>query len=349
MRLSRIRVVSRIALVSVSLSLAVSPAAFAQDDEPEFARLVAQFQRPYLSIGTLLQTVADFQLERSLTGNNGFSVDNFRLKLSGEVDKGFGYVLQANFASSPAVLDAFLTYRASSLVLLQAGQSKAPFSGEFLTPASTIDFVNRSQVVTALAPGRQIGAQLQIARPDASLGIRLGVSNGNGTAPNGNDSGHLLYVARIFAAPDLGDGDRRLTLGVNVGRSEDQGAAFGSGFRTSFTGTRTLFGADLRMTAGRQLLAGEIIVANLDPTPGPAVDPWGWHLTAGRMFTDRVQGLVRWDAFDADDLTGRRDLIVLGVNVWPTQVTEFQFNYLVDLDAADFDNHQLLINMQFGF
>lgn len=347
--MTRIHAVSRIGVLVLAAALGVAQAARAQDQESEFARLVAQFQRPYLSIGTLLQTVADFQLDRSMSGNNGFSVANFRLRLSGELDEGFGYFLQTNFAATPAILDAYLTYRPSSTVLLQAGQSKAPFSGEFLTPASTIDFVNRSQVVTALAPGRQIGAQLQVARDDGSFGVRFGVSNGNGTSPNGNDNADLLYAVRFFATPDLGEGDHRLTLAVNVARSQDQAAAFGNGFRTAFTGSRTLVGGDLRFTGGRNLLSAEVISANLDPDVGPEVNPVGWHVTVGRMLKEKVQGLVRWDAFDDDTFAGRTDWIVLGLNIWPTSATEFQFNYLVDLDSADFDNHQLLVNMQFGF
>lgn len=273
MDMSRIAAITRTTVLLAGLALGGAWPATAQEDEPEFARLIAQFQRPYLSISTLLQSVADFQLDRSFPGNNGFTIANFRLKLSGELDKGIGYVLQTNFANTPAVLDAYLTYRASSSVLLLAGQSKAPFSAEYLTPASSIDFVNRSQVVTALAPGRQIGAQVQIARADGSLGVRLGVSNGNGTGPNGNDSADLLYAARVFFSPDLGEADRRVTVGGNIAHSEDQLAAFGSGFRTAFTGSRTLVGADVRATVERNLLAGEVIVAALDPTAGAEVNP----------------------------------------------------------------------------
>jgi len=45
----------------------------------------------------------------------------------------------------------------------------------------------------------------------------------------------------------------------------------------------------------------------------------------------------------------RRDWMVLGLNVWPTSVTEFQVNYIVDTRDTAFDHHQLLVNFQFGF
>ena len=75
-------------------------------DEPLIEKLRATFQKEYFSMGLLLQTVADFQTERSLPGYNGFSIANFRLKIYGELDKNFGYFVQANFINLPGLLDA---------------------------------------------------------------------------------------------------------------------------------------------------------------------------------------------------------------------------------------------------
>lgn len=44
------------------------------EDEPLYEQLQETFNRPYMSLGVLLQTVADFQFDRTLPGNNGFSV-----------------------------------------------------------------------------------------------------------------------------------------------------------------------------------------------------------------------------------------------------------------------------------
>lgn len=343
----------RIACRTVGLLLlCATPASAQQSDEPIYQQLVDMFKRDYLSIGVLLQTVADWQIDRTFPGNNGFSVANFRLSLSGELDQRFGYFLQTNFAASPSILDARMYYRFTPQVAVDVGQFKSPFSYEFLTSAASIDFVNRSQVATALAPGRQIGIQLRTSNAARTFGFNVGAFNGNGTRPNGNDSDNLLYAARLYGARDIERSNgthTRIDVGVNAAFSEDDLSTFGSGFVTNFSGDRAVLGADARVGHGPYLVSAEVIYASLEPTVGPERDPWGLHTTFGYMFTDKVQGLVRWDGFDPDDGIGRRDWIVFGLNVWPTIVTEFQVNYIVDTDNAAPDHHQLLVNFQFGF
>jgi hypothetical protein len=271
--------------------------------------------------------------------------------LHGQLDGGFGYWLQTNFSNSPAILDAMMSYRASPLFAFDAGQFKTPFSYEFLTLASSIDFVNRAQVVTALAPGRQLGLQARFDDRSRTIGARAGIFNGNGTRPNGNDNNNFLYAARITVTPHLGtDGtDHSLVVGVNAAHSEDDGSTIGGGFVTDFVGARTHLGGDVRLELGRWLFSGEVLYAELRPTIGADRSPWGFHATAGFASGRKTQVLVRFDGFEADDGGERADVIVLGFNAWPTSVTEFQVNYSIDTRDAAFDHHQLLVNFQFGF
>lgn len=321
----------------------------AQGDEPLFGRLTSQFKQPYLSFGMLLQTVADYQFDRSFAGSNGFTIANARFSIAGQLDQGFGYFLQTNFAGTPAILDAYLTYDISSALSLRVGQFKAPFSAEFLTSASSIDFVNRSQTVTALAAGRQLGGQVEIALGDRGVGATLGVFNGNGTAPNGNDSDDLMYAGRVFLNAPIGAGTGdQARLAFNLAHSEDVATAI-SGVVGSFSGGRTLIGFDVRATIGQELLSGEVIFAALDPSVGAQRDPWGFHVTFGHSFATNLQGLLRWDRFDTDGPGDPTNLIVAGLNVWPTLATEFQINYLIDTDNADVDQHQFLVNFQINF
>lgn len=330
-------------------AMAVSSPLAAQSDEPEFGRLVESFKKPYFSVGVLIQTVADFQIERSEPGGNGFTLANARLNVGGELDGGFGYFLQANFAGSPTILDARLSYRPTRAVRLSVGQFKAPFSYEFLTSAASIDFVNRAQVVTTFAPNRQLGAEVAVGAASGPIGISAGVFNGNAFRANGNDGNDLMYVMRVSGTPVRSRPDRntQLRFGVNAAFSQDAAAAI-PGLVTAFTGDRTLLGADARFTSGPVLLSGEVLYGRLDPPIGTTLEPWGFHATAGYKFTPKTQGLVRWDRLDLDFL-GSRDLVIFGFNVWPTQATEMQVNYLFDTDQASFDNHQLLVNFQVGF
>jgi hypothetical protein len=73
-------------------------------DEPLYDKLKKDFQKEYLRIGSLLQFVGDLQPEQNLWGTNGFTIANLRLKVSGNLDHGFGYVVQTKFDRSPAIL-----------------------------------------------------------------------------------------------------------------------------------------------------------------------------------------------------------------------------------------------------
>ncbi len=339
-------------LSAVTLTLGVSGALEAQrDEEPTYRQLIQMVQRDYLRLGVLLQTVADLQIERSMAGGNGFNISNFRVALSGELDAGFGYFLQTNFAASPAILDANMFYDVSPSVRLTAGQFKAPFSREFLTSASSIDFVNRAQAVTALAPGRELGMSVTATSASKALGATAGIFNGNRTVPNGNDGNHLLYVGRVFGTLQpvgASSADTKVDIGVHVAYSRDESATL-PGIVTGFSGARTLVGVDAATRIGPTSISGEVLVASLDPAVGATRNPWGFHATAGYMLTEKTQALIRFDGLDPDAPAGRTDLVILGFNAWPTAVTEFQINYLFDPDDAAFDRHQILANFQFGF
>lgn len=342
------------AVISAVVLAAASPSPMrAQDSEPVFDQLVAAFQRDYLALGILIQVVGDFQSQRPLESRNGFSIANARLRLSGNLDGGFGYLLQSNLAAlavSP-ILDAAVHYRVGEGATIRGGLFKAPFSREFLTPAASIDFVNRSLVVTALAPNRQVGVQLA-GRPGRGLvGYAVGAFNGNRLRPGGNDNNALLYVARLGVWPRVATASRpddALEVAVNGAHSRDSGADLPD-IAAAFNGTRTVLGADVRWRRGRWLVAGEMIGARLRFDSGGTRHPWGWHATAGYLVTGKSQVLARWDALRPDSAGLAQDFVVLGYNLWPTRPTELQVNYLIPLNRGGWERHRVLVNLQIGF
>jgi len=311
--------------------------------------LARRFKSKPLSLGALLQVVGEYQDEGG-TGVNGFRVANFRLKLSGELDGGYGYTLQTNFAASPAILDAEVHYRAAEALALQAGQFKAPFSRELLTGAGDLDFVDRSRVVTALAPNRQIGAQAGGRVATGRLEYAAGVFNGNGIGSRTNDDDRVLVAGRLGwwvlgAAPGA---TSRLELGGNLAYSEDANVSLGS-LGAAFAGTRTVWGADLRYTSQIVLLAAEVVGARLEPAGGGSADPLGWQVTVGSKPGARVQLLARWDAIRPDGLGRDSDLLVLGFRARPTGAIQFRVNHSIDLDDADLSRHRFQAGGQLGF
>jgi len=325
-----------------------------ESTEPDLSAFKKYFKNDYFSIGAIMQFVFDYQNERVTTGQNGFNIANMRLQLKGEFDGGFGYFFQTNFTSSTTILDANMYYKISPQFIFQIGQFKAPFSQEFLIPAPDIDFVNRSQIVSSLAPGRQIGFQLSGQLPNETICYSFGFFNGNGFVTNNNDDNNFLYAGRLKFSPKISDSESSsLDIGVNAAYSQDTAANLVGGLLSGFAGNRLLIGSDVRLIYEKILLSGEYIYANLEAdTNITAIKPSGFHATAGYMFTEKMQMLVRWDSFELknfNSLNTKSDLLILGINYWPTGVTEIQLNYIIDTDHSDLKYNQILINAQIVF
>lgn len=339
-----------ISLITICFILAVNFNSFAQD-EPLFEKLKKDFNKEYLSVGALIQVVADFQNERTFAGNNGFNISNFRWRVHGKLDKNFSYFLQTNFIDSPTMLDAFITYQFSPVFQLTAGLFKAPFSKEFLVAAQDIDFINRSQVVSSLAPGRQIGMQFSGWLSNEQIYYAIGAFNGNNFRTNSNDNDEFLYATRLAFSPKLSstaNSQSQLEIGINAATSNDNQANI-PGVYSNFRGKRNLIGTDLRWTSDKLLFASEAIFATLDRRVGSEIKPQGFHITGGLMATSNSQLLLRFDKFQIDDSVDSSHLLIFGYNLWPSKVSAFQANYIIDLDESNFINHQLLFNLQINF
>ena len=332
------------------LLMLFSPSLFAQDqDEPLLGELNRTFKKKSLSLATLLQTVADYQSERSFAGSNGFTIAASRLAIKGVLDKGFSYFFQFDFIRPTALLDAKLRYRFSPLIAIDAGIFKSPFSREYLTSAADIDFINRSQVVNALAPKRQIGVQLSGWLIGDVLTYRAGIFNGNGFNGNKNDNENFLYAARLSLYPKIFNRETdQLEIAVNFAQSKDDNVSLGSDLFPNFHGTRELIGIDFRLTYERFLLSGEFIKAKLEPLEQPISEPYGYQVTVGYDVNQKTQFLVRWDSFSPDDLLSDSDLLILGLNYFPTSAIDLQFNYIIPSNSK-LENHQILVNFQLSF
>jgi hypothetical protein len=329
------------------LIAAVALSAAAQDTTETLAdEFRGHFKKRAFNLGILIQAVGDFQIERNLQGNNGFSVANARLRVDGELDRSFAYVVQAKFDAVPTVLDARVSYAAATAVTIDAGLMKTPFSSEFLTYVTDVDFVNRSQAVALLAPGRQVGIQVRGRLANDRFGYAVGAFNGNGIVPAGNDNDNLMYAGRFGVMP-ISEESRRLEVGVHAALSHDDNADLVGGAVPGFAGNRDLYGADARLTLSEWQIGGEVVGSRLDPSgPAPASKPYGYHLTGGYRLSPKMQGLVRWDSFHGDGLINDADFLVVGLNVWPTSVTKLQVNYAIPTKRGGLRHNQLLINVQ---
>lgn len=335
--------------VLLTTVLLLSVSVFAQEkDEPLYEEFKNIFSKPYLRLGLLVQFGGNFQY-KPIDFSNGFKLNNFRLKLSGKFDKGIGYAVQTSFTRSPAILDARIYYELSKAFIVDAGLYKSPFSREFLISSSNTDFINRAQLAD-LAPNRQIGITARGLIPNTALNYSAGVFNGNRFSNAGNDNNDMLYVGRLSFTPDITNGknkSNKFEIAVNAAQSNDMSVNI-SGIDPMYSGKRLLVGGDARLELDKWLITGEVVFGKFEPAFSEEFEPFSYQATIGYMFCEKFQALLRWDSFKIDSDLDADELVVLGVNIWPTNISKFQVNYVVPVNSIP-KHHQLLVNAQISF
>jgi hypothetical protein len=315
-----------------------------EENESKHDEFIKNFKKDYFTLEMLFQVVADFQPERTIIGNNGFSVSNLRLKMLGNLDDNFGYFFQASFIVSPVLLDAVVKYKFTDYLSVDAGQFKAPFSKEFLKFAGDIDFVNRAQVTALLSPRRDIGFQLSGKFLNKLVEYKAGVFNGNGTNKFFNDNNAFMYVGRI--STNLKSENNHYQIAINAGYTEDSD---GKILNKNFEGKRTFVGGDFRAEIQNFLFSTEVIMNKLDgliDSVQSTSEPFGYHITFGYKPFQNHQFLFRYDNLSPDGIISDSEFYIIGYNFWPSKPTELQFNYIIDSKQTDFSNHWFLLNLQ---
>lgn len=309
-------------------------------DSQLFKELKENFKKKYFNVGLFFQTVADYQNERTSGSNNGFSLTNIRLTISGELDEGFGYSMQTNFINSKPILDAMIYHKFSKVIRVDAGQFKAPFSSEYLTSDPQLDFINRSQVTSAYSPKRQIGFQVRGNVVEDAVSVIAGMFNGNGINTT-NDDDKFMYVGRVVITPSISENAKLLVSG---------NAAYNEVTSSAFAGNRITAGGDFKLTVNDFMLAGEFITESSKPDSGETLTNSGLQFTAGYHLSKSVQVLGRYDVLNPDDIIGKKNsLVILGCNYWPTEVTKIQFNYIVNTDQSQLKYNHILLACQLAF
>jgi phosphate-selective porin len=309
---------------------------YPQSADSLFNTFKNNFQKKYFSVGLQLQTTGDYQDER-LSGKNGFNLQNVRLKIYGEFDEGFGYFFQTNFVNTKPVLDAYIYHKFSDLLRVDIGQYRVPYSYEYLTSATALDFVYRSQAANSLSPKRQIGVTLR-SNLTGELNLAAGIYNGNGTN-TANDNNFFMYVSRLAYSPKLAGG--KLTAAASTAYSKDE----------SENGrlNRLMFGGDIRFENQYLILGSEFSQQELEDPADIMEKTNGYHITAGYKINKYFQVLGRYDVlnFEGDDPDNK--LIIAGLNFIQTDIARFQFNYVVNADDSKIEHNQVLLSAQAAF
>lgn len=276
--------------------------------------------RTPLRFGMLLTGEAAVGADAANRRDDGFSLADARLSVRGDLEKGFGYFVNTDLRSTPALLDLEIQWLDEDLgFLIKTGFFRVPVSGELQIAAPALDLIDRSQIVDAVAPGRQIGVEIDQRIAGDALVLRVGAFNGNGLDPN--DDNRLLYTLRLAGGVALGEIEAqasspakepwRLHYGASGAYSKGRDARLGLDLPRNFRGSRALGGADVRLSRAGFFLSAEGLYASIDPSALSRRDVFGYQTTIGWYATRSVQLLARYDAFWAGSLAS--DLAIASV------------------------------------
>jgi hypothetical protein len=266
--------------------------------------------------------------------NTGFDLFDARLGVMG----GFGSILEyiVHAGLEPRAIDKEIEFLDVALAVtfmpelhFDVGLYKAPFSLEELIWRPDIKFESRAQAVTAIAPGRQVGAGLSGTFLEERLEYGVGLFNGNGKSLE-NDNNSFLYSGRL-QFNNVGPVEFRdefvIQVGGNAAFSRDSaadlsrlgGSPAAAEELSEFRGDRFLWGLDLSSSYRGFFVDAEKLVAQ------------GGYVQGGyRFLSGFLEGLVRYDTFDP--IEGEdRDYLLIGANLYYLYHFRFEMQYAIGL------------------
>src|SRR6476619_2781080 len=200
-----------------------------------------------LVLGGFIQVNFEDSDAFAFNGNFGQSAikDRFRLRrarvnLTGDFAEQFDFKVEGDFGQNDGTnnnrtafsgTDIWLNWHQFPAAQIKAGQYKAPFGLDQLTPDTSLYTIERTLPTGAITPDRQIGIELW-GKPFTSIWPKqkelltyyAGIFNGNGRNTTVNDNNNFMYVGRLELMPFKGKifgQDSSLKLGGDVLNSRD--------------------------------------------------------------------------------------------------------------------------------
>ena len=248
---------------------------------------------------------------------DGFDIHRARIILDGNTPL-WEYRLNAEFASSPKLIDAYITFKPYDFLKVTSGQFYIPFSVENVTADRELTTIDRSQVVTALAGrdkdvignqnGRDVGIQLSGSFVKLNGGnlVDYYVGYFNGSGINVADNNEAKDVSsRIVFHP---------FTGFNIGGS------YYNGYGQWSAGTPAKVANRIRTREGGEVsykyklfsIQGEYIqgqdgnITELDKT-NAALKRAGWYALAGYFIVPKkLQIIARYDTYDPNTVNNEK-------------------------------------------
>jgi len=286
------------------------------------------------STALTLSGYGQVQYTTQSAGVDGFTLRRARLALSGEILKNIRFKLQVDTLKSPLLLEAYFDLGFHPAASVRVGQFKIPFSLESQTSSADLDLINRTQVVSKLAPGWDIGSYgrdigITLFGKAAFLEYTVGVFNGSGMNKTDADD-NKDWAGRLAVHPAS-----FLTIaaaGYNGKTVPSAGAA---------PVTRARLGLEAAVLLDALSLKGEFIQGQDGDTMKQ-----GWY-AQGAYFAlpKQLQGVVRFDSYDKDRNASldRTDVWTLGVNWFLAARTKLTLNCEITRDESGKTTNKALI------
>jgi phosphate-selective porin len=285
--------------------------------------------------------------------NNAFDLHRTRLDVRGDVTDKWSYDVYTEFSGSGAkLLDAWTSYKFADYLKLQAGQFKVPFSLESLTSDSQLDFIDRSQLVEALAGrskdvignqnGRDIGVQIggSFVKPgDFYLfDYTFGVFNGAGYDVTTDNNNRKDFGGRFTVHPIK-----------NLSVSADFYNGVGNYGTPAKNQKRNRGGFDARYVIGALALQAEY-----DKGTDGGIKRDGWFGQATYFVIPKhLQLAAKYDTYDPNKAlpTDRAKIYTGGVNYFFNDWTKITVDYLDRREetATQIKNNILEVQLQVTF
>ena len=280
-----------------------------------------------LQISGLIQT--EYEGFQQTGVNNTFLLHRARLDVKGDIDDNWNYEVYTEFAGTTKLLDAYTTYKIADYLKFTAGQFKVPFSLESLIADSQLDFIDRSQVVNALAGrstdvignqnGRDIGIQINgsFAKVDDHylFDYTLGVFNGAGYDVTTDNNNHKDIAGRFTVHPV-----DHLDISGDFYNGVDN---FGTPAKNQ---KRNRGGFDARYVIG-----GLAIQAEYDKGTDATIKRDGWYGQATYfVIPKRLQLAAKYDTYDPNEVTlnVRTNYYTGGINYFFNNWAKFTVDYI---------------------
>lgn len=289
--------------------------------------------------------------EGSGTTSSSIAIKRARLKVTGQIGTKFDYCLQADFASSPKLVDAYVNYNLKPWLSFKAGQSKTIFSLEnkVFVPLK-LETVESSNASNALAgssdvsglssTGRDIGLTVYgavLPRDGFSiLEYALAVYNGNGI--NAKDNNKSKDIA---AALDINP-CKQFKIAASV-----QFGEYGPQYYH-----KDRYSIGLKWEDSKLLVRGEYLAGSTGSAAG-TFQTQGGYLIASYWVLPGLRPIVRYDVLQRDT---RSDLLqteyLIGLDYWPVKNhLRLQANYTYgDFNSSRYKNiHKFVLMLTAAF